>query len=39
MNFPHMPELEYPYAYPIVWGVMILVAIGMIIFFKRRHWM
>ncbi|GHV51123.1 magnesium transport protein CorA [Spirochaetia bacterium] len=39
MNFTHMPELEYPYAYPIVMGVMALVAIGMIIFFKRRRWL
>jgi magnesium transporter len=39
MNFAHMPELDYPYAYPIVMGLMALVAIGMIVFFKRRHWM
>jgi magnesium transporter len=39
MNFTYMPELEYTYAYPIVWGIMALIAIGMIIFFKRRHWM
>ncbi|MDR1399738.1 MAG: magnesium/cobalt transporter CorA [Treponema sp.] len=39
MNFMNMPELEYPNAYPIVWGLMILIAIGMIIFFKRRHWL
>jgi magnesium transporter len=39
MNFANMPELGYPYAYPIVWGLMILIAIGMIIFFKRSHWL
>jgi magnesium transporter len=39
MNFAHMPELQYPYAYPITWAVMILIAAGMIIFFKRRDWM
>jgi magnesium transporter len=38
MNFAHMPELSYPYAYPITWGVMILIALGMLIFFKHRHW-
>ncbi|MDR0562831.1 MAG: magnesium/cobalt transporter CorA [Spirochaetaceae bacterium] len=38
MNFAFMPELGYPYAYPIVWGVMILIVAGMLIFFKRRHW-
>jgi magnesium transporter len=39
MNFSGMPELDFPYAYPITWAVMIIIAIGMIIFFKRRHWM
>jgi magnesium transporter len=38
MNFTHMPELQHPYAYPITWGVMVLIAGGMLIFFKRRHW-
>jgi magnesium transporter len=39
MNFSHMPELDYPYAYPITWGVMVLIAAGMLWFFKRRHWL
>jgi magnesium transporter len=38
MNFVHMPELQHPYAYPITLGVMALIAAGMLIFFKRRHW-
>jgi magnesium transporter len=38
MNFAHMPELSSPYGYPITWAVMIIIAIGMLIFFKRRHW-
>ncbi|MDR2535689.1 MAG: magnesium/cobalt transporter CorA [Treponema sp.] len=38
MNFVFMPELNYEYAYPIVWGLMALIAIGMLIFFKRRRW-
>ncbi|MDR2094137.1 MAG: magnesium/cobalt transporter CorA [Treponema sp.] len=38
MNFAHMPELASPYGYPITWAVMIVVAIGMLLFFKRRHW-
>ncbi|MDR1025144.1 MAG: magnesium/cobalt transporter CorA [Treponema sp.] len=39
MNFKFMPELEYPLAYPVVWAVMILVALGMLIFFKIRRWL
>ncbi|MDR0722717.1 MAG: magnesium/cobalt transporter CorA [Treponema sp.] len=39
MNFAYMPELEHPYAYPITWGVMVFIAGGMLLFFKRRHWL
>jgi magnesium transporter len=38
MNFTHMPELSMPYAYPVTWAVMALIAAGMLFFFKRRHW-
>ena len=44
MNFEHstspfaMPELGWYWGYPIVWGVMIAVAIGMVAWFKRRRW-
>ncbi|NLJ10186.1 MAG: magnesium/cobalt transporter CorA [Treponema sp.] len=39
MNFKYMPELEHPLGYPVTWGVMALIALGMIAFFKRRHWL
>jgi magnesium transporter len=39
MNFVHMPELSTTYGYPIVWGVMVLIAAGMVVFFKSRDWM
>lgn len=38
MNFAHMPELNYPYAYPLTWGGMLLIALGMLLFFKHRRW-
>ncbi|MDR1466704.1 MAG: magnesium/cobalt transporter CorA [Treponema sp.] len=38
MNFKFMPELEAKYAYFIVWGIMLLIAAGMVVFFKRRKW-
>lgn len=37
--FWNMPELYEPYGYLIVIGVMILVAIAQIIFFKRKKWL
>jgi magnesium transporter len=39
MNFRFMPELDVPWAYPLTWGVMVIIALGMVLFFKRRHWM
>jgi len=37
-NFEYIPELSYHYSYFIMWIVMILVAIGMLLFFKRKKW-
>ena len=37
-NFDFVPELHYEYSYFIMWGVIIIVAIGMLIYFKKRKW-
>lgn len=34
-----MPELHWHYGYPLVWLLMILIAIGMLAYFRRRHWL
>jgi magnesium transporter len=39
MNFQHMPELAWRWSYPAILGLMTLVFIGMIIFFKRKRWL
>ena len=39
MNFIHMPELAMKAAYPVVLGVMALIAGGMMLFFKRKKWL
>jgi len=33
-----MPELNWYYGYPILWLLMLLIAGGMFIYFKRRNW-
>ncbi|PMR72588.1 magnesium/cobalt transporter CorA [Billgrantia endophytica] len=44
MNFSHphspfaMPELHWYWGYPLVWGVMVLIALGMIAMFRRMKW-
>ncbi len=39
MNFEFMPELKVKWAYPALWCAMIAVAVGLLIFFKRRKWL
>lgn len=39
MNFEHMPELKWPWGYPLILGVMGVVAIGMLAGFRKRKWL
>jgi magnesium transporter len=38
MNFDNMPELRHKYGYFIVLGIMFIIAVGMLLFFKRKKW-
>lgn len=37
-NFEYVPELSYKYSYFIMWIIMIIIAIGMLLFFKNKKW-
>ncbi|NPD45145.1 MULTISPECIES: magnesium/cobalt transporter CorA [unclassified Lentimicrobium] len=37
-NFDYVPELHFKYSYFIMWGVILLVALGMLTYFRRRKW-
>jgi len=39
MNFKYMPELEWHWGYPAVWIAVILIAIFMLTFFRRKKWL
>lgn len=39
MNFEHMPELSYPWAYPTLLGVMLVIVILMLIYMRRKRWL
>lgn len=39
MNFKYMPELEYPFGYPVVLGIMGLLVIGMLLYFRSKKWL
>lgn len=38
MNFKYMPELSHPYGYVLTWVMMIVVALAMIYYFKKKKW-
>ena len=39
MNFQFMPELGWKWSYPIIWGVMLVVAVFMVVHFRRKKWL
>ncbi len=38
MNFKNMPELSWPYSYPIVLLSFLTISVVMLVWFKRRGW-
>jgi len=38
MNFKYMPELEWRWSYALIWLVMIVIAGGMVIYFRKKKW-
>jgi len=38
MNFEFMPELHWKFGYPLIMSVMALIALGMLVVFRRRKW-
>lgn len=39
MNFKHMPELEWRYGYFAVLGIMLLISLGMVAYFRHKRWL
>jgi magnesium transporter len=39
MNFKYMPELDYPYGYYTVVGVMLVISISLLIYFSKKGWL
>jgi magnesium transporter len=35
----NMPELNWAWGYPAVWLVMVVVLVGMLLFFRRKGWL
>jgi len=39
MNFKYMPELQFWWAYPTSLGIMVLIAVGMLGYFRTKGWL
>ena len=39
MNFENMPELKWHSGYYMIWGVMLTVTAGMVVYFKVKKWL
>lgn len=39
MNFKYMPELEWKWSYPVLWILLVVIFLGMMIYFKRKKWL
>ena len=39
MNFEFMPELKWHWGYPIVWVIIIAIAVIMLFYFRRKRWL
>ena len=38
MNFKYMPELDWKWGYAAVWGIISVIALIMVTYFKRKKW-
>jgi magnesium transporter len=39
MNFEYMPELGQKWGYPFALGLMVLSAVGPMLYFRKRGWL
>jgi magnesium transporter len=39
MNFKYMPELEWHWGYPVVLGVMVIIGVIMLVWFRRKRFL
>ncbi len=39
MNFKYMPELNWRFGYSLVLIVMVIIAVGMIVYFRKKRWL
>lgn len=38
MNFEYMPELAFPWAYPVVLFILLVIGVGMYLYMRQKKW-
>jgi magnesium transporter len=39
MNLQNMPELNWPFAYPLLWTIILITSVALLYYFRRRDWL
>ena len=39
MNFTHMPELNWPFSYPVLWSLLLIISVLLYRAFRRNGWL
>ncbi|SUA73095.1 Magnesium transport protein CorA [Nocardia otitidiscaviarum] len=39
MNFEYMPELKWPFGYPLIWGIILSACGVLLVLFRRNRWL
>ena len=39
MNFDHMPELHWKYSYHVLWGIMGIITMSLLYYFRKKKWL
>jgi magnesium transporter len=39
MNFKYMPELSWPWGYPLALFIMLAIAVSMLVYFRKKKWL
>ena len=39
MNFKYMPELDWRWGYPVLWGLLLTMSLLMLLYFKKKKWL
>lgn len=39
MNFKYMPELQWRWAYPVLWGAFVVISVVLLAYFKKKKWL